>query len=117
MGMKQSIALLLIIFSFISLSAQTIVLEGEQIKVNKNSKKELSCTPVKISKTMKITEVEGNCVGFWIQKGSETVHKFTNLKDPVGTILQPGTYYVYPYIKADANKAHIKVTLNGYSKR
>ncbi len=60
---------------------------------------------------MKITEVEGNCTGFWIQKGSVTVHKFLNLEDPIGTVLKPGIYYVYPYVKDGEKLADVKVTI------
>lgn len=91
--------------------AQTIVLEGEQtIKANTHTPI-LSCTPIKITKSMKISSAKGNCNGFWIQKGSETIHRFDNFIDPIGTALSPGTYYVYPYLKKDTKKANVSVTL------
>jgi len=96
---------------FFTLSAQSIVLTGKQTVDKKNRKPELTCTPVKITKTMKISEVEGNCKGFWIQKGSITTNKFTNLEDAIGTLLKPGTYYVYPYLKEGKTKADVNVTI------
>ena len=110
--MKQ-VALLLTILTFtiISASAQTIKLEGKQvIDSNKNSPV-LTCVPVKITKSMKITSTNGNCNGFWIQKGSITIHKFKNLEDAVGTTLTSGTYYVYPKLKKDSKKADVNITL------
>ncbi|NQU33883.1 MAG: hypothetical protein HQ521_11655 [Bacteroidetes bacterium] len=114
--MKRSIMIIIIISSTIIISAQTIVLKGERNIVSKKNNPELKCTPVKITTTMKITKVDGNCKGFWIQKGSETIHKFNNLADPIGTVLSAGTYYVYPYFKDDAKKADIRVTLKPNNK-
>ncbi len=90
---------------------QTIVLEGEQTIKADTHTPILSCTPIKITKSMKILSAKGNCNGFWIQKGSETIHKFSNFFDPIGTTLSPGTYYVYPYLKKDSNIADISITL------
>ena len=60
---------------------------------------------------MKISAVKGNCNGFWIQKGSETIHKFINLTDPIGTKLKPGIYYIYPNIRKGNKIADITITL------
>jgi len=110
--MKRTIIFLIVILvNIVVISAQNIVLVGEQAIDSEKDTPVLSCTPIKITKSMKITTVEGNCNGFWIQKGSETTHKFVNLKDPVGTILTPGTYYVYPNLKKEAKKADVSVTL------
>jgi len=110
--MKQSAILFtffLIIFFFGY--SQAIVLKGTQtVNADKNSQV-LTCVPIKITKSMKITAVDGNCLGFWIQKGSVTVHKYTNLEDAVGTVLTPGTYYVYPNIKKGLKKADVSVTI------
>lgn len=103
---------LIVLYSINTASfAQTIILNGEQSKKKGSDTPVLTCVPVKITKTMKISEVKGNCNGFWIQKDSETIHKFKNLIDPVGTILKPGTYYVYPNLKKNKKNANISVTL------
>jgi len=110
--MKQAAILFafLLIASFTGY-AQTIVLEGTQtVDIDKKSQV-LNCIPIKITKSMKITAAVGNCDGFWIQKGSITVYRFTKLKDAVGTILKSGTYYVYPNVKKDNKKADISVTI------
>ncbi len=109
--MKRLTVLIVLLICIVSLWGQSIIIEGKQVIVAKSSNPELSCTPVKITKSMKITEVEGNCKGFWIQKGSITVHKFTNLTDPIGTVLKPGIYYVYPYVKKGEKLADVKVTI------
>ncbi|MFK5857400.1 MAG: hypothetical protein QM503_14825 [Bacteroidota bacterium] len=110
--MKQAALLftLIIIMSF-SVFTQTIVLEGKQTMDSNNKSPSLKCVPVKITKSMKITAVEGMCEGFWIEKGSVTVHKFKNTVDAVGTTLAPGTYYVYPNVKKDMKKADVSITL------
>ena len=95
--------------------AQTIVLEGEQTINSDTQTPILTCTPIKITKSMKISSAKGDCKGFWIQKGSETIHRFDNFFDPIGTALSPGTYYVYPYLKKDTKKADISVTLKAYN--
>lgn len=110
--MKYSILFLLAFtISIISAFSQTIILEGEQTLNPDKDIPTLTCTPIKITKPMKILSAKGNCKGFWIQKDSETIHKFSNFFDPIGTKLSPGTYYVYPYLKKDAKKADISVTL------
>lgn len=110
--MKQTIIFLIVILiNVVSTSAQTVVLVGKQaIDLEKNTPA-LSCTPIKITKSMKISKAEGNCSSFWIQKGSETIHRFSKFSDAVGTVLTPGTYYVYPNIKKGEQKADISLTL------
>jgi len=74
------------------------VLEGKQAIDSKTNKPTLTCVPIKISKSMKISKATGNCNGFWIQKGSITVKRFENLSDADGTVLKSGTYYIYSKI-------------------
>ncbi len=114
--MRQLAALIIIIITgVISVNSQTIELKGEQIKKSDHEKAVLKCTPVKITKSMKITKAEGNCNGFWIEKGSETIHKFENLTEPIGTVLSPGIYYIYPYMKEKTEVSDISVTLKHYN--
>lgn len=112
--MSHILLYLIILFSIGNVSAQTIELVGEQIKKIEDSIPILLCTPVKITKSMKITKVTGNCNEFWIQKDSETIHRFINFIDPIGMILAPGIYYAYPKLKNETKKADIKVTLSAY---
>jgi len=108
---QRTIILTLLTFIIISASAQKIKLEGKQtLDVGKDTPT-LTCIPVKISKPMKISEVDGNCIEFWIQKGSVTIHKFINHEEAVGTVLPSGTYYVYPKLKKDSKKADVTITL------
>jgi hypothetical protein len=110
--MKKVVALLsLFIFFGMFAQAQTVTIEGTQTKGTAGKNADLKCQPVKITKSMKIIKVEGDCAGFWIQNGSVTTHKFWDMKKPIGTILKPGNYYVYPNLKQGQTKAHIKITL------
>jgi hypothetical protein len=113
--MKQLAILLLLITGINSISSQTIVLKGEQVIKPDIDKPLLICNPVKITKSMKITKVEGNCDGFWIEKNSETIHKFTNHTDPIDTIITPGVYYVYPILKGKMKTSDVSVTLKVFN--
>lgn len=57
--------------------SQDVSITGKQIKENSRTKPTQVCTPVKITAKMKVSEVEGDCTGFWIQKGSETVYRLS----------------------------------------
>lgn len=92
-------------------SAQTVTLSGTQNKGSAGKNAELKSTPVKITKTMKITSVSGECEGFWIVKDNVTIHTFYDNKKPVGTQLKPGTYYVYPNLKKNSNSASVTLSL------
>ena len=92
-------------------TGQKISITGEKKKISKRGESELTCIPVKITSTMKINSVKGNCKGFWIQKGSKTVHRFKDMNDAVGTKLPPGTYYVYPYLKEGETTAKVTITI------
>ena len=107
-------SLLMIILLMLTLSGFTQVtkLVGEQIRISDSGKVELKCIPVKITKTMQIDKVTGNNDGFWIQKDSETIYKFKDMKDPIGIRLNPGTYYVYPNLKANQREAQVEVSLH-----
>ncbi len=113
--MKYMVNLLLILFLFPGalVLAQTkgTRLVGEQVKNSLNQKAELVCIPVKITKTMEIVAVSGDNEGFWIQKESETIYKFTDSTKALGTRLKPGIYYVYPYFKKGKINARIEVLL------
>ena len=107
---KRILFFVLVVVASIGYS-QDVTITGKQIKENIRTKPTQLCTPVKITGKMKVSEVEGDCTGFWIQKGSETVYKFDNKKDALGTILTPGVYYVYPYLETDKKKANVTITI------
>ncbi len=108
--MKYIILIITVLFS-LNASAQKVTLKGEQ-KISKTTNKPiLECTPIKLTSSMKISDTEGNCCGFWIQKGSETIHKFSKKDDAIGVTLQPGIYYVYPYLEKNKKSSYIIITL------
>jgi len=113
--MKYLVNPLLIAFLFSGVmalaQANDTRLVGDQVKEANAQKAELVCVPVKITQTMEIVAVSGKNEGFWIQKESVTIYKFTDVSKAVGTKLKPGTYYVYPYLKPEKLKAHVEVVL------
>lgn len=101
----------------LSLMLFTLCLLPQNIKVTATHTKgsvgknaELKCNPVSFAKTMTILKIEGDCKGLWIVKDDKIIHKFSDNKSPVGTILAAGTYYVYPNLKPNSNKASVTVT-------
>ncbi len=113
--MKYLVNPLLIAFLFSCVmalaQANDTRLIGKQVKEDSEQKAELVCIPLKITQTMKIVAVSGVNEGFWIQKESETVYKFTDVSKAIGIKLKPGTYYVYPYLKKNALSANVEVVL------
>jgi hypothetical protein len=113
--MKYLPYLLIIIIFHLNLDSQAQLkvtrLIGEQKKASADQKAELTCIPLKISSTMKIVAVSGDNEGFWIQKESETIYKFTEAEKAIGIKLKPGTYYVYPYFKDKQLKATVEIML------
>lgn len=109
--MKKMMILLSIMFFTVSLSAQTVTISGTQTKGSAGKNAELKCNPVSITKTMSITKIEGDCEGLWIVKDNVIIHKFGDNKAPIGTKLAPGTYYIYPNLKANKNTASVTISL------
>ena len=88
-----------------------VVIEGTQTKGSAGKNAELYSVPVQIPVSMEIISVEGNNNGFWITKGSVTIYTFDSMNEAVGTVLQPGTYYVYPNLNKNSNSARVTVYL------
>ncbi|MEA2041408.1 MAG: hypothetical protein U9N85_02495 [Bacteroidota bacterium] len=106
---------LIIVFTTLSfgLSAQNYSISGTQAKGHAGQNASLKCTAVKITQTVSAYKVEGNNAGFWILKDGGTFKKFWTENDPNVKALSftPGTYYVYPNIKANQNSAIVKLYL------
>ncbi len=97
--------------AFAHVYSQELTLSGTQHRETLQSNPKQSCTPVKLTGKMVISNVEGDCKGFWIQKGSITVFKFENKEDAIGTKLAPGVYYVYPYLEKQKKDANVTITI------
>lgn len=117
--MKKSLWSKLAVFAFVcflplQIASAGVSISGKQTAGSAGSNAKLTCSPVKISKTMKITGVSGSNAGFWIQKGSATVARYYKSNDPSakGRSLDPGTYYVYPNLPNGAKTATVTVSLN-----
>lgn len=75
---------------------------------------ELSCNPVTITRNMVIDSVSGFHNGFWIVKNNKTEKAFWTerfAKNSIGYLLLPGTYSVYPNLKADSDTASVTIWL------
>lgn len=88
-----------------------ITIKGEQTKSLADTNTSLICKTLKLTHSVKIIKAEGNCDGYWIQKGNITIHNFKKPERSIGTVLKPGSYTVYPELKPRQNKASIKLTL------
>lgn len=110
---RKRITSLIALFLVIGLNAQIVEIVATHIKGSASKNTELKCTSVRITAEMKITKVEGDCNGIWIVKDHQTIHKFSDNKSPIGTVLAKGTYYVYPYINKGKLTASVTVTLEG----
>ncbi len=113
--LKKLSILTFIMFLSVAFSyGQTYVLSGEQVRGVSGQNAKLSSKAVVINKTVKIYSVVGNNAGFWIANAnSVAVKKYWNTNDPsaVGLTLAPGTYYIYPNLKPNQNKATITIKL------
>ncbi len=103
-----------LLFLFLSLDAysqQTVY--GEQTKGTAGKNAELSCEGITLSSNATIIKVTGSNKGFWIADSyGVLVQNFDSMEDAIGYQLKRGTYYVYPNLKSNQNKASVKVTFN-----
>jgi len=108
----SALVLTLILFSGMAV-AQSYTIQGSQTRGTPGSNAKLECNPIQITKDVKITAVSGDNAGFWISNGSTTVASFWEPNDAsaVGTVLKPGTYYVYPNLRKNQNYATISIKL------
>ncbi|PLX01341.1 MAG: hypothetical protein C0595_14960 [Marinilabiliales bacterium] len=90
---------------------EIMTITGEQTKSIADTNTSLVCKTLKLSHSAKITKAEGNCAGYWIQKGNITIHNFKKPERSIGTVLKPGSYTVYPELKPRQTKASITITL------
>lgn len=110
---KLSLLFILILAGTGITAAQSYVISGSQTRGVPGRNAELKCQPVKITKTVTLKSVSGDNAGFWISNGSSNVATFWKTNDPsaVGTVLKPGTYYVYPNLKQNQNTATVTIKL------
>ena len=83
---------------------------GEQTRGTAGSNAKLTCSGITLTSKGTISLVEGSNNGFWITKSNGVkVADFKNMDDAMGYKLNKGTYYVYPNLKKNQNKATITV--------
>lgn len=111
---KTLITCSILLFLFLSTDAysqQTIY--GEQTKGTAGKNAVLNCDGISLSSTATITKVTGSNDGFWIADSyGVLVQNFDSMEEAIGYQLKRGTYYVYPNLKSNQNKASVKVTFN-----
>lgn len=104
----------ILLFLFLSTDAfsqQTVY--GEQIKGTAGKNAELNCDGISFTSAAVITKVAGSNNGFWIVDSYNViVRNFDSMEEALGYKLNKGTYYIYPNLKSDQNKATVKVTFN-----
>ncbi len=116
MTLQRMGLVLCFLFFSIGINAQTIKISSTQTRGNNGMNAELKCRPVKITKAATIIKVEGDCLGLWIVRADKVTHTFQSNKKALGTVLEPGTYYIYPNLKAGKNTASVTVTMS-YEKK
>lgn len=88
--------------------AGTVVAQGTQTAGVAGRNASLDGKAVSLPGGCRITAVSGDNAGFWTQGTEKKV--FYKQADAVGTVMQAGTYYVYPNLRPGAGNASIKVT-------
>ena len=117
MKAHKNIKLLIISVMFLLFSGysygQSFELTGYQTKGSAGKNAKLDCKAVTINKTVKIISIAGDNAGFWITKGGAAIAKYWKTNDPkaIGFSLKPGTYYIYPNLKRNQQKASVIVKL------
>lgn len=110
--MKRIIAILSFLISGLACSAQ-VSISGYQERIPYSNAR-LRCDGLNIVRSMRIDSVSGFHNGFWIVRGAKTEKAFWSEKyvpDARGYVLRPGTYYVYPNLRADSDTASVTIWL------
>lgn len=90
-------------------------MEGTQ-KLGSNPKdSEMLSDPVTLTQTMTITKVEGEFSSFWLtgssENGESITEQYMDRNTPVGKVLQPGIYFVFPNLRQGSSTAKVTVYL------
>ncbi|MFA5011492.1 MAG: hypothetical protein WC644_06010 [Ignavibacteria bacterium] len=111
---KSLVACVILLFLFLltdAYSQQSVY--GEQTKGTSGKNAELNCDGISLSSTATIVKVTGSNDGFWIADSyGVLVQNFSSMEEAIGYQLKKGTYFVYPNLKSNQNKASVKVTFN-----
>ncbi len=84
---------------------------GEQIRGKSGNNATLSCEGITLGSTGTIAKIVGSNDGFWITNSSGLlVQNFSSMTEALGFKLPAGTYYIYPNLKSNQNKATVEVT-------
>lgn len=105
------VILLFLLFATDVFSQQSVY--GEQTRGTAGNNAELNCDGISFSSTATIVKVTGSNDGFWIADSyGVLIQNFDSMEQAIGYQLKRGTYYVYPNLKSNQNKASVKVTFN-----
>ena len=63
-----------------------------------------------------MVEINGNNEGFWITDGSNVLARYWNSNDAEALYLkfEPGTYYVYPNLRAGQSEASVQLVFQEF---
>lgn len=110
--MKRVIVLLAFLVTVVFFTnAQTVTIKGTQTQGTAAVNASLKSNPVTIDQAMYISRAEGDCQGFWITRGSQTVKNFNTMEESINFVLKSGTYYVYPNLRPGQSSANITIFL------
>jgi len=116
--MKNTTKILIVFASFLLLlltvngySQETTTLYGEQVKGTAGKNAVLKCSGIKFTSSVTINDVTGDNAGFWISnKNGVLIINFDTMEEAIGYKLKKGTYYVYPNLRNNQNKATVTVS-------
>lgn len=116
-AMKKTIFIIgfLLLAVSVAFSQEMVVMEGSQ-KLGSNPKNsEMLSDPVTLTQTMTITKVEGDFSSFWLtgksENGENITEQYMDRNTPVGKVLNPGIYFVFPNLKQGSSTAKVTVYL------
>ncbi|MBX9569574.1 MAG: hypothetical protein K2X77_11795 [Candidatus Obscuribacterales bacterium] len=88
-----------------------VTLSGSQIR-GKGSNGQLISTGVVIQNPGTIVKANDAGAGFWLQSASGKIRRFNKASDSIGTIVEPGTWYAYPNIYQNQDRAGVWVLVS-----
>ena len=99
----------------VTFSQEMVVIEGTQKLGSTPKNSEMLSEPVTLVQAMTITKVEGEFSTFWLtgstEHGENITDQFMDRNTPVGKVLQPGVYFVFPNLKQGSSTAKVTIYL------
>lgn len=107
---KSLITLAAVIMLLVTSDLYSQTVYGEQTRGTSGNNASLKCEGITLSSSATIAKIVGSNDGFWITNGSGAlVQNFASMSEALGFKLPAGTYYVYPNLKSNQDRATIEV--------